>query len=264
MYGGNYLIGVVYFFIIILANTVGAISGMGGGVIIKPIFDLIDFHSVVEISFYSSMAVLTMSMVSTYRQIKNGMTLEWLSIIQISAGAIVGGILGNQLFEKILMLFPNGREVQLVQISLTILTLVFAFLHSQGMFVNHSFKSGTLKIITGLILGFLASLLGIGGGPINVALLMFFFNMPIKDATVYSIVTIFFSQLSKIITIFLTTDLSRYDFNVLIYIIPAAIIGGFLGAYFSHVFSDEKVRNVYKMVIVIVLLINVYNALQLY
>lgn len=31
--------GFIYFIVIILANTVGAISGMGGGVIIKPVLD---------------------------------------------------------------------------------------------------------------------------------------------------------------------------------------------------------------------------------
>ena len=44
-------IGIVYFIVIVLANTLGAISGMGGGVIIKPVFDMIGVHSVAAISF---------------------------------------------------------------------------------------------------------------------------------------------------------------------------------------------------------------------
>ena len=43
--------GVLYFIIIILANTIGAISGMGGGVLIKPVFDAIGAHSVPAITF---------------------------------------------------------------------------------------------------------------------------------------------------------------------------------------------------------------------
>ena len=45
------MIGLIYFVVIVLANTVGAISGMGGGVLIKPILDLIGAHSVAGISF---------------------------------------------------------------------------------------------------------------------------------------------------------------------------------------------------------------------
>ena len=48
----------IYFIVIILANSVGAVSGMGGGVIIKPVFfDSLGFHSLSAITFYSSVAV---------------------------------------------------------------------------------------------------------------------------------------------------------------------------------------------------------------
>ncbi|MDK6258781.1 TSUP family transporter [Aerococcus urinae] len=57
--------------IILIANTIGSISGMGGGVIIKPMLDFINIHSPKEISFFSSLAVFTMSIISTRTQIKN-------------------------------------------------------------------------------------------------------------------------------------------------------------------------------------------------
>lgn len=256
------MIGIIYFFIIICANTIGAISGMGGGVLIKPIFDLINIHSVAAISFYSSVAVLTMSVVSTTKQIKNGVVIDWLFAIQVSLGAMFGGVLGNVLFEKILSIFPGGRKVQLLQILLTIITLLFSYFYSKGKWENFNGHSHILKIFSGIFLGFLASLLGIGGGPINVALLMLLFNIPIKQATVYSIITIFFSQLSKVITIVLTVNMARYDLSMLYYIVPAAIIGGFLGSYVSGKVSDEKVNQIYQWVIILVLMINLFNGWQ--
>ena len=45
-------IGVLYFLIIVVANAVGSVSGMGGGVIIKPVLDFVGHDSVVAISFY--------------------------------------------------------------------------------------------------------------------------------------------------------------------------------------------------------------------
>ncbi|HCM89740.1 MULTISPECIES: sulfite exporter TauE/SafE family protein [Vagococcus] len=258
------MIGWIYFLIIVCANTIGAISGMGGGVLIKPLFDLIDVHSVAAISFYSSVAVLTMSVVSTYKQTKNGIKINWSFALQISVGAMVGGLLGNNVFEKILALFPTGREVQLIQISLTVVTLLFSFLYSKKIWQNFTFDSYFLKIISGLLLGFLASLLGIGGGPINVALLMLLFNIPIKEATVYSIISIFFSQLSKVTTIFFTVDLNRYDLTILYYVIPAAIIGGFLGSFISGKVTDKRVNQIYQVVIILVLIINMYNGWSVY
>ncbi|WP_424684325.1 sulfite exporter TauE/SafE family protein [Enterococcus sp.] len=251
------MIGFLYAIIIILANTIGAISGMGGGVIIKPIFDAIGADSVAAITFYSTVAVFTMSIVSTLRQRKN-MTIEVGTAGLISAGAVIGGIMGNLAFEKLLLWLDSEATVQLVQIVIMLLTIGFAWFVSEG---QHSFgwKTASAHLLVGLVLGFLASFLGIGGGPINVALLMLCFGMAIKEATVYSIITILCSQLAKIVTIATTTGFERYDLTMLFYIIPAAIIGGFLGATLSGRLSAKRVRLVYQFVLIFVLLINVYN-----
>lgn len=257
------MIGIIYFIVIIFANTIGAISGMGGGVIIKPIFDTLGFHTVAAISFYSSVAVLTMSFVSTGRQLKNGINIDWFLALKISIGSVIGGLLGNLLFEYILTIFPKGREVQLIQIILTIITLLASYIYSKYHLKTFYFQSSLVTICSGLLLGFLASLLGIGGGPINVALLMCLFALPIKDATVYSIIVILFSQLAKIMAILLMLDLTRYDLTLLYFIIPAAIIGGFTGAWVSGKVSEEKVSQIYQWVILLVLLINIYNGWQI-
>lgn len=118
-------------------------------------------------------------------------------------------------------------------------------------------------LICGILLGALASFLGIGGGPINVALLMFMFKLPIKRATFYSISIILFSQLAKLITIFLSTGFYLYDLKMLLFIVPAAVIGGLLGTKASVIISSKNVTFVFELVILIVLAINFYNAYQL-
>ena len=125
------MIGIVYFFVIIIANSIGAVSGMGGGVIIKPIFDFIGADSVTSITFYSAIAVLTMSIVSTFRQFKSGIELELKIIGWLSAGAVVGGIIGNATFEYLLGLFVDEKDLQFLQIVLTVLTLLFAYFYSK-------------------------------------------------------------------------------------------------------------------------------------
>ncbi|MDN6437365.1 MAG: sulfite exporter TauE/SafE family protein [Lactococcus sp.] len=257
------MIGGLYFFVIVIANTIGAISGMGGGVLIKPTFDLIGAHSVVAISFYSSVAVLTMSLVSTARQISSHQQFNWRLITWVSAGAIAGGVFGNSTLDYLLEKFDSDASVQMIQIVLTIITLLFALCYSKMAHVGYQLTNSICYLICGLVLGFLASLLGIGGGPINVSLFMLLFSMPIKEATVYSICSILFSQLSKIGTIALGAGFSSYDLSVLAYIMPAAIIGGLLGGKLSHVLSEDRVMQVFQVVIISVLLINCYNGFNL-
>ena len=124
------MIGGLYFFVIVIANTIGAISGMGGGVLIKPTFDLIGAHSVVAISFYSSVAVLTMSLVSTARQISSHQQFNWRLITWVSAGAITGGVFGNSTLDYLLEQFASDTSVQMIQIVLTVITLLFALCYS--------------------------------------------------------------------------------------------------------------------------------------
>lgn len=255
------MVGPLYFIIIIIANSLGAVSGMGGGVLIKPIFDFVGANSVVEVSFYSSVAVFMMSIVSTIGQLKNGIRLNWHIVLLVSLGALLGGVIGDITFFQIVKLLGQ-KEGLLIQVALTIITLLFALLYSIYSWKSLHFSRWLWYLVCGSILGFFASLLGIGGGPINVALLMWMFNIKIKPSTVYSICTIFFSQLSKLITIAITTGFANYDNSMLLYIIPAGIIGGFSGAKLSKILSSKKVTVIFQLMIITVILINMYNGIH--
>lgn len=256
------MIGFLYFFVIISANTLGALSGMGGGVLIKPIFDAIGFNNAPTISFYTAVAVFTMSIVSTLRQQKGGAKLKWFQALLISAGALVGGVAGNGAF-LLLYDFFGDTKVTLIQIIITIITLVFS-IYNSGKGVWHlEWSNKASFVLVGGVLGFLASLLGIGGGPINVSFLMMCFSFPLKEATAYSIVIIFFSQFSKLIGIGVTTGFTEFDLAMLVFIIPAAIAGGWLGGKMGLILCEEKVRQLFQLMIVIVIGINLYNGVQL-
>lgn len=258
-------VGIIYFIVIILANTVGAISGMGGGVIIKPVMDTLHFHPLAAISFYSSVAVFTMSIVSTLRQMKNGLKLKIPIALFVSLGSVIGGVIGNTTFDELIKLLSDEKYVQIIQIILTLITLLFAFFYTKfGESRSYNLSHPLWYVMVGLFLGFISTLLGIGGGPINVALLMLCFGIPIKEATVYSIITIFFSQAAKLVTIAQTTGFGGFDLAILFYVIPAAIIGGFVGALISGKVSADRVTQIYQVVILLVLLLNIWNGIQLF
>ena len=53
-------------------------------------------------------------------------------------------------------------------------------------------------ILIGIFLGIMSSFLGIGGGPINLVVLFFFFSMSTKIAAENSLYIIFFSQIASL------------------------------------------------------------------
>ncbi|MGZ7192251.1 TSUP family transporter, partial [Streptococcus pyogenes] len=77
--------------------------------------------------------------------------------------------------------------------------------------------------------GIISVFLGIGGGPLNIALLMMLYSYSAKEAAVYSLAMIFFAQLSKIVI--LGTHLKDYRLNawLVLGIIIFAFIGGLVG-----------------------------------
>ena len=253
------MIGILYFLVIIVANTLGAVSGMGGGVITKPILDFIGYHPVVSVSFYSTVAVFTMSIAATVRQIKSGPTFKWKMILWISASAILGGVLGNIVFEQLLNRLSDDSLVTEIQIVITVISLAFAFLYMKFNWKSRHLNHAFYYVICGFSLGFLASLLGIGGGPINVALMMLMFGIDIKEATVYSICTIFFSQFAKLVTISFSSGFAEHDLSILFFIIPAAILGGTMGAKLNQKMPPERVKLIFQFVIALVIGINIFN-----
>ena len=84
---------VLYFLVCLIATTVGAISGVGGGVVIKPVFDAVAGMSVSQVSFLSGCTVLAMTIVSLLRS--RGEKIELKRGTLLAVGGAVGGLLGK-------------------------------------------------------------------------------------------------------------------------------------------------------------------------
>ncbi|WDT65344.1 sulfite exporter TauE/SafE family protein [Companilactobacillus crustorum] len=214
----------LYVLIIGVANTIGAISGMGGGLIIKPTLQLLDIDNVILINFYSSFAVFVMSISSTWKQLQSDNKIEIETAIGLSIGSIIGGMLGDWSFKLLHSAIGNDQSV-VIQMILVIISLIASLILVCGMIKPLNLESDFLMVIVGLFLGWLSTLLGIGGGPINIACFIFIFGIGMRKATIYSIITIFFSQGAKLIQAIVTKNVFGLDLLVLVAITFAAIFG---------------------------------------
>ena len=115
----------VAFLVSFLASTAGAICGIGGGVIIKPVLDLFQMASVSTISFLSGCTVLSMSLYSVGRAAASrDSVVDFKTGTPLALGAALGGVLGKQLFTAVKEAASNPNMVGGVQAGcLTIITL---------------------------------------------------------------------------------------------------------------------------------------------
>ena len=256
------MLSLIYAAVILVATTLGAFVGLGGGVIIKPVLDFIGAEPRMQVDFLSAVAVFTMSIVSTGKAIKNKTRFNKNIIAFISAGSIAGGFLGSRCMD-FLGTVADQNIIRCIQaFILASLVSAVCFYVSKERKSFHV-KNNAAIIAVGLSLGFLASFLGIGGGPINVAVLTLFFSMNVKESAVYSVAIIFFSQLTKLITMFATSGVEAYShqWKTLLFILPAAVLGGIIGSKFNRKFDDKIIRKVFTAVMILIVLLNVYNGI---
>lgn len=250
--------GILYFFIVLAATTAGAIAGVGGGVIIKPALDALGNYNIETIGVLSSVAVLSMAIVSTARRFILGLRLD-KKIVLLAIGAIVGGIAGKEIFYLLISSIDSGIVSIIQSVLIALLMIIILF---KEKLPKACIEASYAVFLTGLLLGLLASFLGIGGGPVNVAVLYLLLNMDIRKAAVGSIFIILMAQAAKIITISFTGGLGGYDLTMLWYMIPAGITGGLLGSWLHNKIREKSIHLMFDITVGIVIAICIFNIVK--
>lgn len=255
---------ILYFLLAILATTIGAITGMGGGVMMKPVMDMLAQYDVASISMLSSITVFTMSVVSVARQRGCIGRQNIRTIIPLAAGAVIGGNIGATALKAAIAASGLDKQVTLLQnvVLAALIIVVCVYTHRKDKLPTLGLQGLIPSALVGLTLGFVSSFLGIGGGPINVALIIFAFSVSTKTAAVYSVVIILFSQGSKLAAAALGGGFAAYNLTMLAPMVPGAIGGGFIGAYIHKRISEKTADRLFIAAQVLVLLICLVNMIR--
>lgn len=251
----------IYFSIALFATVLGSLAGLGGGVIIKPLLDVLGHDNLQTISVLSSITVFSMAVVSIIKQSRYGFKFQMSKTIYISIGSILGGILGEELLGLTLVIVGNESTISIFQnlVLAVILTIILIYMNNKSKFKSYNVESKIICVLVGLSLGCISSFLGIGGGPINVCILTLIFSLDTRGAAINSIIIILFSQSSKLLTISLTGGFSGMDLSMLPFMIIGAILGGTLGSKLNRALNNKVILRVFNVVLSGLIGINLYN-----
>jgi len=255
---------IIYFFIFLLSCTLGSIIGIGGSLIIRPTLDWVGYHSVGNIAFLTSAANICMASVSIYKKTKDGSKIEFMKVGLVCIGSLIGGMIGDQLLRVPAVIFGDNT-MQIAQTTATILFLGLGIYFTEKCKLRYDVKNKLLYVPLGIILGLVAVFLGIGGGPLNVPVFMILFSLPVKQATNYSLAIMIFSHSSRLITMCFTGTafgFMEFDLIFLPLIIPAAVLGGIIGAKLSKKMSDHFVKRTFSIAMCMIIAINIINLIR--
>ena len=258
---------ITLFCIALLTSIVGSICGIGGGVIIKPVLDAMNIMSVSAISFLSGCTVLAMAVVSVGKNLRNGQVpINRRTTPALGVGAAVGGVVGKLLFNAIKSYAGNESLVGMVQALvlalITVLTLVYMLLEKGGRIHTRRLDHLAVSVVIGLVLGLMSSFLGIGGGPINLAVLSFFFSMNTKEAAINSLCVILISQIASLLQTFATGSVPAVSPLFLCAMIAGGIVGGLVGQTINKRLNAGQVGRLFNVLLVVVTAISLYNAFR--
>ena len=105
----------------------------------------------------------------------------------------------------------------------------------------------------------MSSFLGIGGGPINLVVLYFFFSMDTKTAAANSLYIILFSQLASLITTLATRTVPPFRWPVLLVMVAGGIGGGMAGRVLNKRMDNRLVERLFIGLMGLIVAICVYN-----
>lgn len=250
-----------YLLICFFATAVGAVSGIGGGVIIKPAFDLFTGLPASSVSFLSGCTVLAMTIVSLLQARNGPIRLEKRRGGLLGLGAAAGGVLGKLLFDALRAAAQNEAAVKAAQNAVMILLClgVFAYVLGKARIRTRSVRAPWACLAIGLFLGAAGAFLGIGGGPINLVVLYYFFSMDSKTAALNSLYIIFFSQLASLLSLPFSGQPPQFRPAVLCVMVAGGIAGALLGRAAAKKLSAAQTDRLFLAVLLLITFISGYN-----
>lgn len=256
---------ILFFVVSFLSSIVGAICGIGGGVVIKPVLDMLQMGSAATINFLSGCTVLSMSLYSVGKSLRAGDSrVEMSTGTPLALGAAIGGVVGKQLFSAVKAMFADEGMVGGVQaVSLgviTVGTLLYTIYKSRIPTLRMTRKA--FCVVIGLLLGIMSSFLGIGGGPINLVVLGYFFSMDTKTAAANSLYIILFSQAASLLATLATRSVPDFRLPALILMVAGGIGGGIVGRSLNRKMDNRAVDKLFMGLMLLIIGICVYNAVR--
>ena len=173
--------------LIVIGAAAGILSGLfgiGGGTIIVPMLTLWLGMQQKLAAGTSVAAILPTALVGATSYAVQG-NVDWVAAICLAVGIVIGAQLGSYWLAKV----PTAAlQWGFMGFLLVVIVSLWFVVPQREDSIDVSVLTASLLVITGVFVGILSGLLGVGGGIVVVPVLMFFFGANDLDAKGSSLV----------------------------------------------------------------------------
>ncbi|MEK7309465.1 MAG: sulfite exporter TauE/SafE family protein [Planctomycetota bacterium] len=216
----------------IIIGAVGTLAGIGGGIFIVPILFSV-YHFSPQLAIGTSLFVVVFNAFSGTIAYARYKRIYW----RLGAIIIISGIPG-MLIGAYVSTFFTGLAFRIVFACVLVLAAIHLLLKRNKSLediktctpIGFSRAMMIMIVSIGFITGFIASLLGIGGGIIHVPVLIHLLKIPVHIATATSHFILFSTVLLSVIP---HTVWGHIDYTRGLLMGGGALIGAQIGAYIS-------------------------------
>jgi hypothetical protein len=224
---------------LLLIGAVGGFSsgllGVGGGVILIPLLIYVGDTSIIIAASVSMVVIIFASssgVLAHYgRQNIHFPTGIWMGVASVS-GALAGSLLSS--------IFPEAFFYHLyIGLVGAAIVILISRQREDGAVSGEYQLRRFGSVIVGLFQGFVAGVLGIGGGFMVVPLMIRFLQMPIHKAVGTSLLVMLFSAVTGFIG---KLTIGHYDFHIILWVVVGTIPATQIGALAAQKSSPRLLR----------------------
>lgn len=246
----------VYFYLIltgILAGILGALLGVGGGIIMLPATHfLLEFNTVQAVGTTLFAVMFTAASGALGHLKKGNVNLKYA--VLVGGGGLLGVLMGSYIFKDYL-----SSNIRTLEIMLGVLFLIMAFkmgiesfreLKNRGQYKinleSNSSKTPRGKLVLlGLFTGTLTGILGLGGGFIMVPAMMWFCRVKTYEAVGTTLLAMLpIAALGGILKL----QQGFVDLSVGLLLGMGTIIGAVLGVYVSRMIKPVMIKVMFAFI----------------
>ena len=226
--------------------------------------DAVGAADVATINFLSGCTVLSMTCYSVIKsKVSGDSKIDPKIDTPLAVGAAAGGLAGRQMFSAVASFFGDANIAGAVQAGTLMLVTVGTLLYTlnKEKIATRNVTGAIPCVAIGLVLGISSSFLGIGGGPINLVVLFYFFTMSTKRAAQSSLYIILFSQAASTIAA-VAGGVSNLDVALLAGMAVCGILGGIAGRAVNRHIDDAAVDKLFCCLMVAIIFISGFNVVR--